>query len=80
MNGTFNSLQIFIFALVIVAIIAINFFIYAMLRKKRKSSEMDAFMKTTQSMRNPFKEEEQDLKTLSEMVSELKSSNENYGD
>ena len=69
-----------LFALLIIVIIAINYFIFALLRKKRGTSEMDALMKTTRSLSHPFAKEEQDLNTLSELISGLKTPHENRED
>jgi hypothetical protein len=77
MTGTFNSSQVLIFALLIIVIIGINYLIFAMLRNKKGSSEMSALMKTTRSLRQPFAKEDRDLNTLSKLISELKTKQEN---
>ncbi len=80
MNGTYNSFQLLLFAIVIIIVILINYFIFALLKKKRGSSEMDALLKTTRSLSHPFAREEQDLNTLSELISGLKTPHENRED
>lgn len=75
MFGNLSTEGIIILAAVILFIIILNFALFRMLKHNKPSGELELFIKAGQSMKRPFKTEEDQLAELSARVSELKQTN-----
>ena len=75
MFGNLSTEGIIILAAVILFVIILNFALFRMLKHNKPSGELELFIKAGQSMKRPFKTEEDQLAELSKRVADLNQVN-----
>ena len=71
MFGNLSTEGIIILAAVILFVIILNLALFRMLKHNKPSGELELFIKAGQSMKRPFKTEEDQLAELSARVADL---------
>jgi len=75
MFGNLSTEGIIILAAVVLFVIILNIALFRTLKQNKPSGELELFIKASQSMKRPFKTEEDQLAELSARVAELNQAN-----
>ena len=71
MFGNLSTEGVIILAAIILFVIILNIALFRALKHSKPSGELELFIKASQSMKRPFKSEEDQLAELSARVAEL---------